>query len=823
MIHLVLVTFAAMTSFYRHNMLQAFFVFVGLVLGCSLFSTVAQINASAKASYSEADQILGASAKLRILDREQTKVRVSDYITLRRAGFTDIYPVIEARLADHNGSLVSLIATDLLALPPVESPIGSAAVNPFSGDNWSSLTQPPYEAWVPPQTALRLGITAGEQLELRNGDRLPPTVVRTQAQQNDRIFMDVGAALDLLNTDKFSYLAAGNLTPIQLDRFNELFGDRLKVSTSTDAVDLKQLTQSLHTNLAALGLLSFVVGIFIVFNAVNFTLEARKQTLEVMRDLGAPDWSILLSIMFEAFIWALIGSVMGVLIAQPLSTGLMPAVASTMQDVFGASVSSKPSLDIELFLRAFLLALAGMCFALVLPMWRVVRNGAHTAAVSNSLKSTTYGPTAALGTITLFFAACYYPYASTVFEGLAIVSMVLLSGIALLPGVIILAVSGAQKFLARSWINRWTFGDVLVQFPHLRLAMMALLLTLVANIGVTSLVGSFRLALGDWLETRLSADLFITSGQIDATRLREQSWVKTAHQRKAAEVEFSSRKTQVIGTSSGSPDFRAENIIDPISNAFALWSRSDGANTVIFANEQVRYLAGIEPGELISLSTALGPREFLVGGFVHDYGNVKLAFYLPDGLFDSLYPNAPSQGWGIWVKQGRLEEAQLGLAKLGIDSASWVSQREILNLSMAIFERTFAITGALNVLTLLVAAAAIFISLLAVYQYRRPEYALWRALGITWAKFFYVAGAPVFFISAISMAFSLPVGLALSWLLIEKINVISFGWTMPLVVDFRSIALLFGLVGCAVLTAFGLASAVQKSALNESLKELGGA
>ena len=160
---------------------------------------------------------------------------------------------------------------------------------------------------------------------------------------------------------------------------------------------------------------------------------------------------------------------------------------------------------------------------------------------------------------------------------------------------------------------------------------------------------------------------------------------------------------------------------------------------MIFANEQVRYLAGIEPGELISLSTALGPREFLVGGFVHDYGNVKLAFYLPDGLFDSLYPNAPSQGWGIWVKQGRLEEAQLGLAKLGIDSASWVSQREILNLSMAIFERTFAITGALNVLTLLVAAAAIFISLLAVYQYRRPEYALWRALGITWAKFFYLS------------------------------------------------------------------------------------
>ena len=71
-----------------------------------------------------------------------------------------------------------------------------------------------------------------------------------------------------------------------------------------------------------------------------------------------------------------------------------------------------------------------------------------------------------------------------------------------------------------------------------------------------------------------------------------------------------------------------------------------------------------------------------------------------------------------------------------------------------------------------------------------------------------------------SMALALPLGLALSWLLIDKINVISFGWTMPLVVDSGSIAFLFGLVGCAVLIAFGLASSGQRSEVNASLKEL---
>ena len=820
MIRLVLITVATMTSFYRHNKLQAFFVFLGLVLGCALFSSVAQINASAKASYSEADKILGASAQLRITGRDKTEVTVADYIEIRRAGFTSVYPIIEARLASQDNSLVSLIATDLLALPLSESPIGNVADNPFSGTSWSSLTQPPYEVWVPPQTAARLGIIAGEQIELRNGDRLPPAVIRAQAQQNDRIFMDVGAALDFLNTDQFSYLASGAFTANDLDRFDKLFGDRLRLSTNTDAIDLEQLTQSLHTNLGALGLLSFVVGVFIVFNAVNFTLEARQQTLEIMKDLGTPDWCILSSILVEALTWALLGSVVGVLIAQPLSSGLMPAVASTMQNIFGASVSSNPSVDGELFLQAFLLASAGMFLALVLPIWRAVKSEASSARSANSLDSRAYKLSAALGLFILLAAALLYPHATTVFEGLALVSMVLLSGITLLPGLVVLGVWGAQKFLARSWMSRWTFGDVLLQFPHLRLSMMALLLTLVANIGVTSLVGSFRLALTDWLETRLSADLFVTSGAISATRLKDQSWVKDAHQRKIAEVDFSARTTQVIGISDSTPDFTASDIIDPLPDAFSLWRYSEAPTGVIFANEQVRYLAGIEQGERISLNSALGPRDFIVGGFLHDYGNINLTLYLPSKLFDSLYPNATSQGWGIWVNPGKMEEAELGLAELGIGAADWVSQRQIFDLSMAIFERTFAITGALNTLTLIVAAAAIFISLLAVYEYRRPEHALWRALGITWPTFFFVAGAPVFFICALSMALALPLGLALSWLLIDKINVVSFGWTMPLVVESGSIAFLFGLVGCAVLMAFGLASSGQKSEVNASLKEL---
>ena len=69
---------------------------------------------------------------------------------------------------------------------------------------------------------------------------------------------------------------------------------------------------------------------------------------------------------------------------------------------------------------------------------------------------------------------------------------------------------------------------------------------------------------------------------------------------------------------------------------------------------------------------------------------------------------------------------------------------------------------------------------------------------------------------------ALPLGVALSWLLIHKINVISFGWTMPVIVDAQPITFLFFVVAAVVLAAFVLASLNQRAAVNNALKSLAG-
>ena len=72
------------------------------------------------------------------------------------------------------------------------------------------------------------------------------------------------------------------------------------------------------------------------------------------------------------------------------------------------------------------------------------------------------------------------------------------------------------------------------------------------------------------------------------------------------------------------------------------------------------------------------------------------------------------------------------------------------------------------------------------------------------------------------MVLALPLGVVLSWLLIHKINVISFGWTMPVIVAAKPVVYLFFVVALVVLAVFIFASIRQQAAVNKALKSLAG-
>lgn len=763
----------------------------GLLAGVALWSAVQLINDHARASYGEADELLGAEARFWIRDTADRGVLLSDYIILRRLGFTSIFPVLESRLQTDTGQFVALIATDLLALPLSGSPTSTTntsettASHPFAAGNWLALIQPPYQLWFPTTLADQLSITAGDQLLLRDGTVLPPAVIQTQVQQGQRLFMDVGAAMVVLGKDRFSYLGVGQLT---MDERKQLEGSLpvgLVLVENHQAIDMHQLTASLHTNLSALGLLSFAVGLFIVFNAVRYSLLAREGTLTTLREMGVSSQLIGMAILAESLLWSVVGTGLGLGVGFWLAHLLLPSVSLSMQSLFGAVMGSDIGLSWDQVLVALLMTLAGVALALTLPLWRkasapILKTTSQEDEVGKTVRE--------MGVFAgglLLCAAIGYTNISSVTGGFVVIGFLMFGGALLLPVLVYTSVITLGRWLPeQAWQIRWAVSDALSQMPHLRIALMALLLTLTANIGVTVLVDSFRSALGSWLETRLSADIYVQSRQLDVERLvrtnaTEENWLLNSHDRYGVSFRWQGRPSNLRGIDVDAPDVSDMKLSFGRAGGVDAWRIQERPN-VILANEQVRFLAGKTLGSEVTLPGPEGPVSFRIVGFFHDYGNSGYQFYLPSGLMRSIWPSAQRQGLALWIAEGKASEAEAQLVAAGAAPGEWIWQKDIKTISFSIFDRTFAITAALNTLTLIVAGIALLAALMAVHQSRLPEYSHWRSLGLTYPEWLKIVAVPLGLMITVTLALSLPLGFLLSWLLIHDLNVIAFGWTMPL-------------------------------------------
>ena len=127
-----------------------------------------------------------------------------------------------------------------------------------------------------------------------------------------------------------------------------------------------------------------------------------------------------------------------------------------------------------------------------------------------------------------------------------------------------------------------------------------------------------------------------------------------------------------------------------------------------------------------------------------------------------------------------------------------IDQRGLKQVSLAIFDETFAVTVALNALTLTVAGIALLASLLTLADARLPRLAPVWAIGVTRRRLALLELAKALGLAALTALFALPLGLALAWVLTAVVNVRAFGWRLPVLLFPGQWATLFAL---ALLTA----------------------
>ena len=129
-----------------------------------------------------------------------------------------------------------------------------------------------------------------------------------------------------------------------------------------------------------------------------------------------------------------------------------------------------------------------------------------------------------------------------------------------------------------------------------------------------------------------------------------------------------------------------------------------------------------------------------------------------------LYPNIEPMRFGLRVAPENIARVSKILRKdLGLPADAMVNQARIKALSLGIFEQTFTVTGALNILTLSVAGFSIMMSLLTLAQMRLPQLAPIWALGVTRAQLGRLELIRSVVLAAVVTCLAVPLGLALSW------------------------------------------------------------
>lgn len=764
---------ATLLSHWRRHPLQLACLLLGLWLATALWAGVQALNEQARDSYDRAAQLFGAHSAPVLVSADGRPFDQALYVHLRRLGWT-VSPVLQGPIilagrADTTSSL------QLLGIDPLTLPRDNALAGQRDTGDIASFMSAPGRTWIAPDTAAELGVVSGQRLNTAQGARLPPLAVR-DALPPGLVITDIGYAQPLLGLP-------GQLTQLLVADVDDMpaLPDGIGLRwTQREEGDLQRLTDSFHMNLTALGLLAFLVGLFIVQAAAGLAMQQRRQLIQTLRACGASVAELGLAMVVELVSLALIAGALGMVSGFLLAWVLIGDLAASVEGLYGAAVSVRLDLSWSWWLSGLGMSLAGTLLA----------GGGHAlAGLAGSLVPSRHAPgwqqaqrrtvrRLSLCAALLLSAALVLAFVvEGLIAGFALLGCVLLGATLMLP-LLLAGLIRIGRASSRGPLSQWFWADSRQQLSGLSLALMALLLALAANIGVGGMTEGFRLTFNDWLDRRLAADVYVrpASGEQAQAMLR---WLRSQPSVSDVIPSWQTRSrvgqwpTEVSGVVDHPLYRQTWPLIDAQNDA---WDRLH-AGIGVLVSEQLANRAKLKPGDEIELDTPGGSWSLNVVGSYPDYGNPRGQVLVGAAAFQSRWPAVPIRSLGILAEADPAGLADAISARFEVDRVA--DQASLKRYSSSVFEQTFAATAALNGLTLGVAAMALFTSLLGLADNRLAQLAPIWAMGLRRGQLSLLTLAQLAMLATFTCLLAIPLGLVLSWCLVAVVNVQAFGWRLP--------------------------------------------
>ncbi len=379
-------------------------------------------------------------------------------------------------------------------------------------------------------------------------------------------------------------------------------------------------------------------------------------------------------------------------------------------------------------------------------------------------------------------------------------------------------------------LGRMAARGVVVSLSRTGVATAALVVAVSATIGVGIMVGSFRTTVERWLEGWLRADVYVTAAGTGSGRNRpplDPAVVESLSRVPGAEKLSLTRRVTILSAGE-SMDIFAMDLPRSTFVGFRFkegspedaWGSFESGESVV-VSEPYAYRHRLHKGDRVTLRTSRGEREFPISGIFYDYGSDTGLISIHRAAYLRYWDDPGVDGMGFYARPGvtSFDLAAQIRERGGESRLSIISNRELRNASMAVFDRTFAITGVLRLLTMVVAFAGILSALMAIQVERGRELAVLRAIGLTPRQVWGLICGETALIGTIAGLLSLPLGILQAFILVYVVNRRSFGWTMEVSIDPALLfqALLLSLAA-AILAGFYPALAISRTSPALALK-----
>ncbi len=542
---------------------------------------------------------------------------------------------------------------------------------------------------------------------------------------------------------------------------------------------MARLTDSFHLNLTAFGFLAFAVGLFIVHSAVGLAFEQRRPMFRTLRALGVSARSLMTVIFVELLSFAIVAGLAGVALGYALAALLLPDVAATLRGLYGANVPGAIVIRPETWALGMAIAVVGTLISAaqgLFGVWRLpLLASAQPRAWAQASRQTIVWQLIAAASL-FAAAALIVRYGAGLTAGFVLLASLLLGAALALPAVLMAGLS-AGGALSKHALAQWFWADARQQLPGLSLALTAMLLALAANIGVGTMVSSFRATFVGWIDQRLASELYVGTRD-DAEAAAVSAWLVSRSDAVLpiwnVDGDVAGQRASIFGIADHATYRDKWPMLQAAPKVWDVVASGDGA----LVNEQLSRRQKLNVGDPMTLP---GGHLTRVVGVYSDYGNPNAQVIIGVDKLTELFPNVSRLRFAIRVAPEKSQQLADDLrSTFGIPEQNIIDQTAAKELSLQTFERTFKVTGALNVLTLGVAALAMFASLLTLAGMRLPQMAPVWAMGVTRSRLAAMELGRSLVLAVLTAIAALPLGLGLAWVLLAIVNVEAFGWRLPM-------------------------------------------